>query len=76
MHKNNNNLIFLNRSDECIVDVINVVDGSRIPLKKTLNKYLVKVEPLDLLKDPDTFIRAIEICERNRIEEVIFTQSY
>jgi hypothetical protein len=52
--------------------VIDVVNGSRIPLKKSLNKYLVKVEPLDLLKDPDSFIRAIEMCERNRVEEVIF----
>lgn len=46
------------------------MDGSRIPLKKTLNKYLVKVDSLDLLKDADLFSKAIDMCEKARLEEV------
>lgn len=47
-----------------------MVDGSKIPFKKTFNKYLVKVDSLDLLKDGDIFIKAIDMCEKARVEEV------
>lgn len=53
-----------------------MVNGTRIPIKKTLNKYLVKVEALDLLKDHETFLKAIDICEKNRLEEVILLIYY
>ena len=52
------------------MDVIDVVDGSKIPLKKTMNKYLVKVDSLDLIKDADVFSKAIDMCEKARLEEV------
>ena len=47
-----------------------MVDGSRLPFKKTLNKYLVKVDSLDLLKDSDLILKGIDMCERARLEEV------
>ena len=37
-----------------------------IPLKKSLNKYIVKVDTIALIKDPDYFIKAIDACEKAR----------
>lgn len=37
-----------------------------------MNKYLIRVDPLDLLKDNDIFLKAIDMCEKARLEEVIF----
>lgn len=59
------------RDEDCFVDVIEVVDGVRIPFKKAMNKYIVKVESLDILKDGDVFLKAIDMCEKARIEEVV-----
>lgn len=31
---------------------------------------MVKVHTIDVLKDPDYFIKQIDICEKNRAEEI------
>lgn len=66
------NLLLFSRDENCVVDVFDVVDGSRIPFKKSLNKYLVKVDALDILKGSDVFLKAIEICEKARSDEVYY----
>ena len=38
--------------------------------KRVLNKYKVKVNMIDVLKDPDYFIKQIDICEKARAEEI------
>ena len=34
------------RDDNCIIDARNIVTGDKIPYHKTINKYIVKVDPL------------------------------
>ncbi|EGR28967.1 hypothetical protein IMG5_165630 [Ichthyophthirius multifiliis] len=60
----------ITEDDQCIVDTIDAVKGTRIPIKKSINKYLVRVNMLDVLKDPDFFLKSIELCEKQRAEEI------
>ena len=66
----NDFILILNSDEECIVDVIDVADGSKIPLANCINKFLVKIDPIDLLKDPEVFLKAIEVCEKARFNEI------
>jgi hypothetical protein len=52
------------------VDVVDVVTGTPLPLKKSLNKYLVKVEPHRAVMEPDYFIKLIEMAEAKRTQEI------
>lgn len=53
-----------------LVQVIDFVTNDPLPRKKCFNKYLVHVDILDVIKDPDYFIRMIDICEKSRNEEI------
>jgi len=62
------------------VDVRDVIDSKQLAIKDTFNKsayshfltqrYLVKVDILEVLRDPEFFLRSIATCERNRAEEI------
>ncbi|EAS03685.2 Dpy-30 motif protein (macronuclear) [Tetrahymena thermophila SB210] len=56
--------------DDCIVDVRDCISGQQIPLKRSMNKYMVKVDIIDVIKDPDYFIKCIDFCEKSRAEEI------
>jgi len=57
-------------SDECIVDVRDVVTGERIPYRKFIDKYVIRVDPVRAVLEPDYFVKMIEIAEHNREEEI------
>jgi hypothetical protein len=58
------------RDETCIVDVRDLVDGTPIPIKKSLNKYIVKCDTIRAITDQDYFVKMIDLCEKNRVEEV------
>jgi hypothetical protein len=41
-----------------------------LSIPKSLNKFQVKVELLDLLRDQEFFLKNIEFCEKQRAIEV------
>lgn len=55
-------------SAEESVDLRDLVTGQKI--KKGLNKYLVKVEPLSVMRDVDYFMKCVKECEVNRLEDI------
>jgi hypothetical protein len=59
-----------NRNENNLVQVIDCVTLEPLSRKKCLNKYLVHVDILDVIKDPDYFIKQIDICEKSRNEEI------
>lgn len=56
--------------DDCILDVRDVITGEKIPYKKFINMYVVKVHPHRAIFEADYFIKMIEICETKRDEEI------
>lgn len=58
------------QEEENIVDIRDLVTNQKIPYKRAINKYMVKVEPLSAIRDPDYFMKCIKECEQNRIEEI------
>lgn len=56
--------------DDCIVDVRDVITGERIPQKKFMDMYVVKVHPHRAILEPEYFIKKIEECEMKRDEEI------
>lgn len=60
----------ISEDEKCIVDVKDLIEGTSVPIKKSINKYLYKVDIIDVLKDPDYFTKAIELCEKARMEEI------
>ena len=45
------------------VDVRDIVEGKTIPHADVLDRYVVPVDRIEVLKDQDFFIKAIERCE-------------
>jgi hypothetical protein len=43
-----------------LVDVVDAITGEKIPRRKALNKYLVRVDIVDAIKDQDYFIKQID----------------
>ena len=60
---------------ERFVDVRDVVTGERIPRETALNMYLVQVQSHRAVLESDYFIKAIELCEANRDEEIRRTEA-
>ena len=52
------------------VDVLDVINGQQIPLKKCMNKYVIKAESHRAIMEPDYFIKLIELAESKRTEEI------
>ena len=48
-----------------IVHVLDLETGEEISFEKSINKWMVKADPVSALLDPDFFIKAIETCEKN-----------
>jgi hypothetical protein len=53
-----------------VVDIRDIVTNQKISYKKAINKYLVKVDLLSVIRDPDYFMKCVKECEQNRIEEI------
>jgi hypothetical protein len=59
-----------NEEAKCIVDVRDLVTGDPIPYKKFINMYVMKVDPLGAILEPDYFIKLLETAVANRDEEI------
>lgn len=53
-----------------IVDVRDLITGEVIPHKKAINKYIFQVDPYKAIVEPDYFLKAVEVCEQARSEEI------
>ncbi|KAL4491286.1 hypothetical protein ABPG72_021672 [Tetrahymena utriculariae] len=60
----------ITEGDDCIIDLREAVTGQQIPIKKSIDKYLVAISMLDLLRDPDYLLKCIDTCEKKRDEEI------
>ncbi len=56
--------------EESSVELRDVVTHQKIPFKKALNKYIVPVETLSVIRDADYFMKCLKECEANRLEEI------
>jgi hypothetical protein len=45
------------------IDVVDIINGQGVPPKKTMGKYIFKVEPHRAIMEPDYFIKLIESAE-------------
>lgn len=45
-------------------------DGSQIPIKKAMNKYIVTCDTMKAIIDLDYFLKGIEECEQNRMMDI------
>jgi len=52
------------------VDMRDIVEGDKIYAKDSMDKFLVKVDPIKAIQDQDYFFRAIEKCEKTRQDEI------
>ncbi|KRW98922.1 hypothetical protein PPERSA_09447 [Pseudocohnilembus persalinus] len=55
---------------ESCADVREVLNGNIITQKDALGKYTVKVDLIDVLKEPDFFMKQIDACEKIRQQEI------
>jgi hypothetical protein len=53
-----------------IVDVRDVVTGEALPFRKTINKYVFRVDPYRAIVEQDYFYKSVLVCEENRSEEI------
>ena len=63
-------ILYVTSDDKNLVVAFDAIEQVKIPKKKSFNKYLVNCDIIEALKDPDYFIKLIEICEKNRNEEI------
>jgi len=66
-------IFFDDNADEdgkCVVDVRDVVIGEPIAYKKFINMYVVKVDPIKAILEPDYFVKLIEQAVLMRDEEI------
>ena len=53
-----------------IIDVRDVVTEEHLPYKKTINKYIFRVDPYRAIVEQDYFYKAVLDCVKNRTEEI------
>ncbi|OMJ90965.1 hypothetical protein SteCoe_6530 [Stentor coeruleus] len=53
-----------------IVDVRDVVTGEPIPFKRSINKYIFRVDSYRAIVEQDYFYKSVLACEENRSEEI------
>lgn len=53
-----------------IVDVRDVITGEPIPFKKSINKYIFRVDPYRAVVEQDYFYKSLLVCEENRNDEI------
>ena len=56
--------------DDCIVDTRDVFTNEIIAHNKYIDKYVVRVDPLKAILEPDYFIKLIDVCEASRDQEL------
>lgn len=56
--------------EKCIVDARDIVTKEILPSRKQLGRYVVNVDPLKTVLEPDYYIKMIEECEQNRDTEI------
>lgn len=56
--------------DECIVDVRDVITGEKIPQRKYMDMYVVKVHPHKAILEPEYFIKKYEDADEQRDLEI------
>ena len=56
--------------DECIVDVRDVVSGEKIPQRKYMDMYVIKVHPHRAILEPEYFIKKYEDADEKRDLEI------
>jgi Dpy-30 motif len=56
--------------DPKIIFPVDLVDGKQISWNRLNNRYIVKVEPERAIIELDYFIKCIELCEKNRADEI------
>lgn len=70
---NTQHIFFDDNADEgeqCIVDVRDLITGEQLPREQFLDMYVVKVQPHRAIVEGDYFIKAIEVAESKRDEEI------
>lgn len=60
----------LGEEESQIVDVRDVVKGEEIPYKKSINKFLWRVDPYKAVAETNYFYHALQVCEEARNEEI------
>ena len=60
----------IEENDAKCIDVRNLVNGEVLPYKKTVNKYIVRVDSYRAITEADYFMKQIEACELARTEEI------
>jgi hypothetical protein len=66
--ENISNIIY--RENECIVNVKDPIKGKNLSYKKTIGKYVCKVDPIRAILEPDYFIKMIEEAEIKRGKQI------
>lgn len=59
-----------NRDEDSIVDARDIIEKTSIPIRKAMNKYLVKVDSFRAITETDYFFKMIDLCEKARVDEV------
>ena len=71
---NTQHIFFDDNADECddggIVDVRDVVNGDKIPRRKYMDMYVVKVHPHRAILEPEYFIKKYEDADEKRELEI------
>lgn len=56
--------------DECIVDVRDIITGEKIPQRKYMDMYVIKVHPHRAILEPEYFIKKYEDADEQRDLEI------
>ena len=56
--------------DECVVDVRDIITGEKIPPRKYMDMYVVKVQPTKAILEPEYFIKRYEDADEKRDVEI------
>jgi hypothetical protein len=67
------NLYFLNQPHHMAIIDLRTLEGEMLPLREYLFKHVVKVEPYDVITDPQYFIKCLATCEQNFTKQQQFS---
>lgn len=56
------------------VDVRDIVSGKRIPYSESIDRFVVPCDKIEVMKDLDYFLKAIESCEVRMAERIKFIE--
>ena len=52
--------------DDCVIDVRDVITGQKIPPRKYMDMYVIKVQPHKAILEPEYFIKKYEDADERR----------